>query len=472
MQYNDLTHFIGITEASLSIDDRIEVSGYLNANSEFIATYIELDDDGLESDYQYTVGQVRNLDRDTRTFMLNNLVVDYSSIAVAELQEGDVIRISGAISNGVIYATELKFNNDDYYTELTDQTISRVEIEGYISAYDATAQTLTVNGVKYLLDTNTVLIGSNAIALQDFVEIYVNPTTKMIYQIEFKNSYIDHDGTTKGVISAIDQAAQTIVVNGISYSFTATTRFEDDNDKYFGFSSLALYDRVEIAFSTSASNTMLIQRIERESENEFHEEWEIEGFASSFDAASQQLTVNGLQITVSDSGRYLIDDRLVSAQEFFSMLAAKLNTRIEVEGHYDEVSGFVAYKAELEDYSGTSTDQFDSSEPNSDSDDYEHIGSDEDGTSDEYSDNNFIGVGYVELEGKVTALIANQSFALNGFEIRIDSNTELEWNDRYVSAAQFMSAITVGTRVEVEGVWKNNAYIQAFEAEIEDYFDD
>lgn len=150
MQYNDLTHFIGITEASLSIDDRIEVSGYLNANSEFIATYIELDDDGLESDYQYTVGQVRNLDRDTRTFMLNNLVVDYSSIAVAELQEGDVIRISGAISNGVIYATELKFNNDDYYTELTDQTISRVEIEGYISAYDATAQTLTVNGVKYL----------------------------------------------------------------------------------------------------------------------------------------------------------------------------------------------------------------------------------------------------------------------------------------------------------------------------------
>lgn len=60
--YNDVTHFINVSEVSLSVGDRIEVSGYLDASSTFVATYIELDDYFDNDSYEYTTGLVSGHD--------------------------------------------------------------------------------------------------------------------------------------------------------------------------------------------------------------------------------------------------------------------------------------------------------------------------------------------------------------------------------------------------------------------------
>ncbi|MGB1144640.1 MAG: DUF5666 domain-containing protein, partial [Glaciecola sp.] len=75
--------------------------------------------------------------------------------------------------------------------------------------------------------------------------------------------------------------------------------------------------------------------------------------------------------------------------------------------------------------------------------------------------------GYVEFEGKVTSIVDDSSFTLNNQAVKIDSNSELEINDRRVSVTQFMSALQVGVRLEIEGAWVNGDYIYAYEAEIE-----
>ena len=56
---------------------------------------------------------------------------------------------------------------------------------------------------------------------------------------------------------------------------------------------------------------------------------------------------------------------------------------------------------------------------------------------------------------------------INGYEVRLSANAELELNDRDVNLTTFMAALTVGSIIEIEGQWVGNQYILASEAELE-----
>ena len=162
--------------------------------------------------------------------------------------------------------------------------------------------------------------------------------------------------------------------------------------------------------------------------------------------------------------RYLVGDFLTTAEAFFTQLIATPTLYVEVDGYYDSNGNFIATKIELsqshssgQESSGSDNDSNSSGDSDSGNDHGHDVG----------SDNDDKGVGYVELEGRVSSVLSSSSFMLNNREIRLDSSSKLEINDNYVTLADFMAQLTVNTKVEIEGYWTNSAYVYALEAEIE-----
>lgn len=458
VKYNDLTHFIGLTEMSLSVDDRVEVSGYFDIDGTFIATYIELDDDLVNDNSEYTSGVVGNLDDAQQTFMLSDITVNYASSNTAIIENGQKVRVKGVLIDGVLTANEVEIIDESYYLELSNDDIARVEKEGLVTAFDSVNNTITIDGLIYQLAADVVIEGNTNIQVQDFVEIYLDPATNLVIYIETKDRHLNTDGKIKGAIEAIDSINQTITVNGQVYTFVSTTRLEDDDDKYFNFASLSVNDLVEVAYVKNSQSDNLIQRIEREDENEYNEEWDLESRVFTVDAATKTITLNGMNVTLTESMRFIINDVVTDLTTFLTTATDSVgNDEIEIEGAFDSTGEFVVQKVELEQQSlnGSNNDN------DSDND------SDNDNDNDNHTSDNSHYNGYVEFEGKVTSIVDDSSFTLNNQAVKIDSNSELEINDRRVSVTQFMSALQVGVRLEIEGAWVNGDYIYAYEAEIE-----
>ena len=452
VKYNDLTHFIGLTEMSLSVDDRVEVSGYFDIDGTFIATYIELDDDLVNDNSEYTSGVVGNLDDAQQTFMLSDITVNYASSNTAIIENGQKVRVKGVLIDGVLTANEVEIIDESYYLELSNDDIARVEKEGLVTAFDSVNNTITIDGLIYQLAADVVIEGNTNIQVQDFVEIYLDPATNLVIYIETKDRHLNTDGKIKGAIEAIDSINQTITVNGQVYTFVSTTRLEDDDDKYFNFASLSVNDLVEVAYVKNSQSDNLIQRIEREDENEYNEEWDLESRVFTVDAATQTITLNGMNVTLTESMRFIINDVVTDLTTFLTTATDSVgNDEIEIEGAFDSTGEFVVQKVELEQQSlnGSNNDN------------------DSDNDNDNHTSDNSHYNGYVEFEGKVTSIVDDSSFTLNNQAVKIDSNSELEINDRRVSVTQFMSALQVGVRLEIEGAWVNGDYIYAYEAEIE-----
>ncbi|MEN8779445.1 MAG: DUF5666 domain-containing protein, partial [Glaciecola sp.] len=340
----------------------------------------------------------------------------------------------------------------------SNDDIARVEKEGLVTAFDSVNNTITIDGLIYQLAADVVIEGNTNIQVQDFVEIYLDPATNLVIYIETKDRHLNTDGKIKGAIEAIDSINQTITVNGQVYTFVSTTRLEDDDDKYFNFASLSVNDLVEVAYVKNSQSDNLIQRIEREDENEYNEEWDLESRVFTVDAATQTITLNGMNVTLTESMRFIINDVVTDLTTFLTTATDSVgNDEIEIEGAFDSTGEFVVQKVELEQQSlnGSNNDN------DSDND------SDNDNDNDNHTSDNSHYNGYVEFEGKVTSIVDDSSFTLNNQAVKIDSNSELEINDRRVSVTQFMSALQVGVRLEIEGAWVNGDYIYAYEAEIE-----
>ncbi|MBA6293111.1 hypothetical protein H4J58_08310 [Colwellia sp. MB3u-70] len=446
ISYNNLTHFIDITEANLSVAQRIEVNGYLRQDNSYLATMIKLDVDTSNDQAEYTRGLIEQLNTTNRTFHLNQLIIDYSTASIeGELSNGALVKVEGVLSNETIIASHIETEMFDGNSESSSEEFSRYEVEGIVSAFDATNNTITVNGYTFTLADTVQYQGGTADALIAgvFVELELS-TSKAVVRIEFESDKYRSDGKVKGNIEQIDRDNQLITLYGQAYKLSINTRFEDDDDQYVNLQNLQVNDAVEIVFAL-IDGVKVIQRIERENSSEFNDEWEIEGVVSAFDASS--ITVNGVRILLNSSSLYLNQDIVVAMDDFINALV--LGISVEIEGYYDSNNQLVINKLELESHSQGDNPSDDSSDDQDD------------------SSNHNAGQGYVEIEGRVSQLLSATSFTLNGYDVRLDNSASLELNDQNVNLVDFMNAITVNTTVEIEGVWVENTYIRVLEAEIE-----
>ncbi|HCB15400.1 MAG TPA: hypothetical protein DEP76_00070, partial [Alteromonas sp.] len=336
--------------------------------------------------------------------------------------------------------------------------IAEAEVEGVITAVDAAAQTLEIYGQTYAYNNATQFEYGAAENLAPGVVVELNLAfnngEQTVTKIEFKQLSVT-DGKLKGMITALDNEAGSFTVNNTVFYVNTQTRFEDDNDQYIALNSLQLNDLVEVVYQVEAGQNIVL-RLEREDDNEYYEESEVEGYLTAF--TENSVTLSGLTIAMSVDAVYLLDDRRVTLAEF---IAALVNGVIlEVRGNYDANGSFTANKFELELEDDNSDDDSDGG-----SDDGSDDNSDD---NDDGQDNDGATTGtYLEIEGRVSAVGADNRFTVNGYEVDISGASELELNGRRVSAAEFMAAISAGTIVEVEGSLNEAGVLLAREAEIE-----
>lgn len=189
------------TAANLSVDVRVEVKGSLNASGTVLtATSIEfkgLDDTGIKSGSSsgnsgssgsgsssgsggssgsdaitsYEVkGSVSALNTSAQTFVVRGVTVSYASASfkdgsVANLANGSVVEVKGTVSNNLLVATQVDFE-DGSGTSTGGTgggtTTSEFEAKGRITALDTTAQTLVIDSVTIAYAGATFKDGSAA----------------------------------------------------------------------------------------------------------------------------------------------------------------------------------------------------------------------------------------------------------------------------------------------------------------------
>jgi cytochrome c-type biogenesis protein CcmE len=129
---NVVTLFEGTDFNALTEDDVVAVSGYFDDNGIIRATFLEKTGD-ITSILEFEVtGFVENLDRDLETFMINGLIIDYSSISNI-LPEGipannQFVEVEGELVAGELLAKEIELAD-----ELDGEDGDEVEIMGFVT---------------------------------------------------------------------------------------------------------------------------------------------------------------------------------------------------------------------------------------------------------------------------------------------------------------------------------------------------
>ena len=130
---NVVTLFEGTDFNAITEDDVVAVSGYVDDNGIIRATFLEKTGD-ITSILEFEVtGFVENLDTDLKTFMINGLIIAYSSIPDDDLPEGipaddQFVEVQGELVAGELIATSIALGD-----ELDGEDGDEVEIMGFVT---------------------------------------------------------------------------------------------------------------------------------------------------------------------------------------------------------------------------------------------------------------------------------------------------------------------------------------------------
>lgn len=443
--YNDLTEFDETDADTLAVGDIIEVSGYIDDNGDFYATRIELENDETEMKLK---GTVSGLDTTAQTFMLNELTIDYSSaefddMTADDLEDGLYVKVEGEAFDAetqTLVATEIE-NKDREFDDIDDA--DEVKIAGIVSGYDESAGTFEVNRYTFTVTDDTEFEDGPASRLTNGVRVKVEAE----YDGEQLNAkeveFIAKEARqkTEGQVTAVDADAQTFVVNGITFVVDEDTSYLDTSGqgaRQFNFDGIAVNDWLKVLAVVNDDGDYLALKIKRAEEDD--REGEVKGIAS--DVTVDGMTVAGISVAFADNTEFEGDDEELTVEEFVALFSAETDIEVEVEGDYDG-DVLVAREVEIE------ADDEDEDDDGDDDDD--NAGADKRGKA--------------EFEGSVES-IDGDSVIVNGHELRFTSRSELEIDGEEVSLEEFMAALEVGSIIEIEGVWRQQTYIEVQEAEL------
>ena len=208
--------------AGLTVGDVIEVSGFLNANGDIVATYLELDNSG--SDFEL-VGIVSNLDTDDSTFDIGAQTISYASATFEDfdgalIADDDLVEVKGNSfdGNGAFVAIEIELEDDDF-----DEN-DEVEVEGLITRFESELD-FDVFAVMVTTTSTTEYEGGTADDLAEDVKVEVEGTIEngilVAEKVEFKNV---EDTRFEAVVDSVDAEAGEFVILGITIVVPGTAQ--------------------------------------------------------------------------------------------------------------------------------------------------------------------------------------------------------------------------------------------------------
>ncbi|EAT12960.1 hypothetical protein HF888_01090 [Bermanella marisrubri] len=298
---NEMTVFSDLDLATIQVGQMVELSGYRDGTGQLIATFIEAETD-TESEIK---GTVANLDSANKTFSIEGLSIDYSSVASleldeAELRNGMLVEVEGSVEAGVLVANEIE--QEDIRQE--SEAGVEVDISGYISALDLEANTMVVANttVSFNGDTEFDDADMSQLDLNLFVSVegeFNSEGQLVAEEIEFADSVsVELEGPVTGV------SGNTVTVMGIDIQVDTRTRIKDDRDdvQYFSAADISVDDYVEVRLTQNADGSYRALRLERdetETDDQGNATVEISGTIDISQIASGIISIAGLDIDIT-----------------------------------------------------------------------------------------------------------------------------------------------------------------------------
>ncbi|MCW8109033.1 DUF5666 domain-containing protein [Alteromonas ponticola] len=434
-------------------------------------------------------------------------LTEFENVDPAQLSIGDMVEISGYVTESGFYAT---------YVELEAEE-DEIKLAGSVSALNTEAQTfslgqLTVNYSEASFDDMLAGDLRDGLVVKVKGSVYdIQTQTLTAIEVENKEPDVENDFDDvdeveiAGVVTSYDSAAGTFKVNRYNFVLNDETEFEEGALENFAGN---LWVKVE---GSRDGDTFVAEQIEfKERKNN----GKSEGQVTAVDGEAETFVINGITFTANadtqyedeseqNERRFTFDDIVVNdilkvaSRELpdSTVLALKVK-RIDEDDREGEVKGVVkALTLEGMTVAGVAVlfdenTEFETDEgditaeqfltlaegntalivevegeygelgliatevevrTNRDNDDQDE----DDGKADK-----------VELEGLIEA-INGESVIVAGYELRFDQESELEFNDDAVSLETFLSSIAVGDALEFTGLWVEDTYIRVLEAEAE-----
>ncbi|HEY7671380.1 MAG TPA: DUF5666 domain-containing protein [Gammaproteobacteria bacterium] len=185
--------------SSLSLTDRVTISGLRTPAGEILATYV-----GRAGSESRITGSITNIDPAALTFAIGNLTVDYSQVLLLEVpngipQTGAIVEVTGATQiGGALAATQVRalpLATDVLAANATALTSNEIPVVGaasttplaanfvgFITASSAGVIELTDVGVS--IGADTAIIGGSANALRTGVLVRVEGRIVGLGQIQ------------------------------------------------------------------------------------------------------------------------------------------------------------------------------------------------------------------------------------------------------------------------------------------------
>lgn len=153
---NVLTILEGIALEDITQDDLVAVSGLVDDTGAIRATFLESVGEFMPGNIVGVTGFIVNLDEDSETFQINNLTVDYSGIAPADLAENPLVEVEGTldVAGGVMTATSIESENE---IDEADQ----IEVLGFVN-YVFSPSRFIIGNQLVQLETNVVFVDGDA----------------------------------------------------------------------------------------------------------------------------------------------------------------------------------------------------------------------------------------------------------------------------------------------------------------------
>ena len=266
---NGDTHFTlasgATTIDAIPMGEAVEVSGFPDADGRIIATFI-----GDADDLDLT-GTITSVDQAAMTFAVNDLVVDYSSAGLLEVDGGApaagatvTVAGSGVDSDGRLVATKVVNALNGI-----DAGGGPGSVEGYVTRRESLVD-FEVNGtpIRVRYDTKFVNDWFFGLALNRKVEVngrFDDNGVLVASRVDFeRGAEMAHSGRVNAIIGDV------VFVDGAAVRITGETMFDDDSDadvRRFGIDDLGSGDRVEIRGFEGAGGQIIATRIERQDDD-------------------------------------------------------------------------------------------------------------------------------------------------------------------------------------------------------------
>jgi len=225
---NSLTFFKAVTFETIALDDVVEVSGFYDDSGTIWASFLEKTGEFTPGLAYELKGFIASLDTDQETFLINGLLVDYSSADISGLPDG--LPVEGLLveAEGIVDLTGANMfaTRIDLEDELGAVNADEVEVMGFVTGY-VSAYEFTVGNQLVLVDGDALFVDGTPQDVVLGIKLEAEGTLEdgVLYaeEIEFwEPDQIEIEGLITAFVSIFEFTVDQQVVNT-----TAETVYED-----------------------------------------------------------------------------------------------------------------------------------------------------------------------------------------------------------------------------------------------------